>query len=340
MKTVDVSLIIDSEKPQVGSSNPVAVLGSNGKKYILKNQTVYDKTQNGFVDENAVFMQEMLAYKFGKLLHIPVPNYAILNISSSFLRSKNNYDYLFKYHIENPGLYFGTEIIPNVENNLQKNYEYAFKSNQPKFIKSWTKYFSNVINPESYASILALDCFLLNADRVNNEGNLLVASDNNGKNRKVYAIDFGHCFWGPKWNSGKQNVMNCLINANDDGTDFTKWFVGELLMFNYNQQPALGFGKIFRAMESNIYFDDGNPFSDIIFKIESLTDIEILDILNSIPPIWFSGSEIQKNMYYAFLKLNKNNVRKAITLMYDLGAFSNNLGGALNWKVKNCIGIQ
>lgn len=337
IEKADVDLINNNLSPQAGQSKPIAVLASNNKRYLLKQQIVNLPSQPN-TNENAVFMQELFVYQLAVHLNIPVPGFAILNIEEELI--DENKDYLFAKHLK-PGLYFGTEMLPNVENNLVDNYVKEFQHRKPYIIKSWNTYFRNVVNSDMYADIIALDFLTLNEDRFNNGGNLLVAS-NEQQERKVYAIDFGHCFLSPFWNEEKIRLFHLLLDSktSNDSQKFSNSVVDKFLADSMKFGPAQGFGKIFRAMESNIKFNDGNPFNEIVNKISNISDITLLNMLQSIPSEWVVGSEMQLNMYLKFISRQKFLVQSMLNRMYNLGAFSNSLGGDLQWQTDTAFGMQ
>ncbi|WOI03374.1 HipA family kinase [Lactiplantibacillus plantarum] len=337
IEKADVDQINNALNPQAGQSKPIAVLASNNKRYLLKKQFV-DRPNKPTLNEDSVFMQELLVYQLAVYLGIPVPGFAILNIEEEFINE--NRDYLFAQHLK-PGLYFGTEMLPNVENNLVDNYIQEINNGKPYIIKSWNTYFQNVINADMYADIIALDCFTLNGDRFTNGGNLLVAS-NNQRERKVYAIDFGHCFFSPCWDSEKISRFHRLLDAKDSANCliFSNTMVDKLLSISAYQRPAQGFGQIFRAMESNITFTNGNPFNEIVNKIAGIPDNTLLNMLQSIPSEWVVGSEMQINLYLRFLSRQKLLVQSMLDRMYTFGAFSNSLGGNLQWQTDTVSGMQ
>ncbi|WP_087842833.1 hypothetical protein [Lactiplantibacillus plantarum] len=337
IERADVDQINNALNPQAGKSKPIAVLASNNKRYLLKKQLV-DLPNSSMFDEDSVFMQELLVYQIAVYLDIPVPGFAILNIEEEFI--DENRDYLFSQHLK-PGLYFGTEMLPNVENNLVDNYIQAIHHGKPYIIKSWNTYYRNVVNSDMYADIIALDCFTLNGDRFTNEGNLIISS-NTQKERKVYAIDFGHCFFSPCWDANKMALFHGLLDAKtpEDYQEFSKCTVRALLKNSVDNHPAQGFGQIFRAMESNIDFSNGNPFNEIVTRISDISDSTLSNMLKSIPSEWIVGSEIQLDMYLHFLSRQKLQVQSMIDIMNNLGAFSNSLGGKLQWQTDTVSGMQ
>lgn len=337
-----VDAILTSLIPKAGQSKPISILASNGKKYMLKKQIV---TINGNkINEDSVFMQELFVTQLATKLQIPVPNVAILEITDDFINA--NKDFLFQYKLT-PGIYFGSEILPNIENNLVKNYQLAMQIGKPYVIKSWNSFFKKVSNPEIYTSIIALDLLTVNNDRFNNEGNILVTRKNNL--RKVYAIDFGHSFLGPCWNNiTKQTIFNQVPDDPKQYPIFAKKIICGFPITKNEKFSGMingaALGRIFRGLENNIDLSDStnNPFSDIVNKIENLDDSEIIYMLENIPEDWIPGKDLQKSAYYNFVSKNKKIVRYYINELNKCGAFSNSCGGDLIWinSKEKITGIQ
>lgn len=325
MKKLNVDMLDAALNPSQGHSQPTTVIAENGEKYILKSEP--DK-------ENASLAQEILCYELANILDIEVPEYAILKVTKSFLN--NNSTYIFSHHI-NEGIYFGSKYIAS-ENNLIKNYREAQYEKKPYIKRTWNDFFKKIDNIDIYPKIIAFDLLTLNCDRFTNEGNLLVSSEK----RKVYPIDFGHCFFGPVWNHEKQDILNFTIPPKygvPDIYNFPKAVIWIMLQTNY--LFGSGFGKIFRAMENNIPFEGINPFYDIVNKIENLPDYAIEKIVYSIPEEWIVGSNIERNLYCSFLRKNKYNIKEGLQFICDLEGFSNYKGGNLDWTQKDkSIGIR
>ena len=328
-----VDQIDTSLNPQLGMSKPISILASNNKKYFLKRQYVVD--QNGVPhNENAVFMQELFVSQIANSLQIPIPSCAILNLEKEFLEA--NEDLRFRYHLK-PGLYFGSEILENVESNLVPHYIEALQHGKPQIIRSWNSFFRNVENSEAYASIIALDLLTANFDRFSNEGNIIITNHNN--NRKVFALDFGHCFLSPYWDKNKARFMQSIPDKDQNPNNYIDFFLSELL--KATNRPLTPLGTIFSGMQNNIFFESGNPFAKIISKIESLKLEDLRIFINQIPSVWISGDALQQDTYVNFIEKSKYLVRLLLDKLYQLGAFNNSLGGKLEWPTSGInYGIQ
>ncbi|WP_270333167.1 HipA family kinase [Ligilactobacillus acidipiscis] len=336
MDKLYVDLLLNELKPKDGQSKPLAIKASNSKKYILKNQWV-NTPDKGLINENAVFMQEMFVNQLALALGIPVPNFAILNIEQEFI--DENKEYLFSYRLK-PGLYFGTEFIPNVEDSLENIYYLEKQQGKAYAIRTWNSYYKNVTNPEVYADIIALDCLTLNGDRFTNQGNILIAKDEKER-RKVFAIDFGHCFSGPTWDKNKIQLFNFIIN-NDNSDKIIEQLTQALTdNYSFNDGKMISSpGRVFKSMSNALSFNNGNPFQSIVSKIESLSQTEINKMLYNIPNEWITGSDMQRHLYSEFIQANKCNVRYVLNLMNSLNLFENNKGGSLIWLKDNLSGIR
>lgn len=322
---------LEGTVPKMGMSQPVMIQADNGKKYFLKTEIVNNTKQD------AVFFQELLCSLLAENIGIPIPNFAIIEIEKDFI--ENNPTLRFGEKFKH-GLYFATEKIPDVEDNLSENYITAIQNGMPRIIKAWNSFFKNIDNSKKIADIIAFDLLTFNFDRFNNEGNILVSKNPSGE-RKLYAIDHGHCFCGPYYSeilSEKHRILeknNFPLSVVDKRNDFVNWHLSNLL------QGKLNLGKIFTGLEQNIDFELKNPFSEVVERIELLDEKTIISMIDTIPEIWISGGDIQKNLYLNFLIRQKNLVKYIIDglVMYDV--FSNHRGGVLDWKTQGkSHGIQ
>lgn len=323
-----------SLSPNMGMSKPVAVLASNNQKYYLKREHITGVNGQP-IFENAVFLQELFVSQIANELQIPVPNCAILNLEDDFL--KDNRDLAFRYHLT-PGLYYGSEILPQVDNNLVSNYKEAISQHQPQIRRSWNSYFRKVSNISIYPSIIALDLLTANFDRFSNEGNILISKRNNKK--VVYTFDFGHCFFFPFWNKDKIKLMQSIPETHQNYDQYVNFIINNYL--KVSNRPLEPLGTVFTGMQNNIYFEHGNPFSDIMSRINNISPDKLVKFLKNVPEEWLdSDKQFQFDMYIQFIEKSKTIVIHLLDRLYELGAFSNSLGGTLKWKIKGTsYGIQ
>lgn len=312
---------------QVGMSMPALIQCDNGKKYYVKTDIV-----NG-ISQDAVLFQELLCSLIANYLCVPIPNFAIIELEQEFI--ENNAELRFGSRFK-AGFYFATEEIENVEDNLVDNYHKAIQNGMPRVIKTWNSIFSKISNKNDFPKIIAFDLFIFNFDRYVNEGNIILSLENGS--RTIYAIDHGHSFGNPFFSEQitsqlKMTSKATLLGLNDFPSNdqaqlnrYLNWHLGEL------SKGKLNLGTIFSALEQNIDLTDCNPFNEIINVIESISDDELISMMDEIPDQWIIGGDIQKNMYLNFLQRQKYLIRHLIDKMAIMSAFSNHRGGALVWE--------
>lgn len=307
-----------------GISKPVLVVASNQKKYLLKNQNVFNPQTRQWEVHSSMFVQEFLINKLAAFLDITIPEFAIINVDKKHLEEAVTLQFTERY---TPGKHFGSQFLSELDNNLMLGYQQLIMMRKPYIIKSWTAFFSNIENKEVIARIIALDLLIANFDRFTNMGNLIVANES-GK-RLVYAIDHGHAFYGAIWGTEKMNLLNTVSNSGD----FIQQQINLFLQVNSSQRLN-GLGSIFQAIEKHVDLSDpqNHDFLEVVFKIESLNQ-DILDSwFDEIPDEWFVEKNTQVGFYKKFLLTNKDNMRSLISILLSNGAFSNTTGGNLEWK--------
>lgn len=326
-----------NQQPKKGMSKPFLITASDDNEYILKSEMIYDKNNQSYIYEDAVFFQELFCYQLARFLEIPVPDVAIIEITTEFI--DNAPILAFKQRITKPGLYFATKKIEDIDDNSIEIIRISENISKPRIKQSWRAYYAGVENKNSFANILAFDLLTANFDRFGNTGNLLVSNDNNKK--RVYAIDFGHAFFGPCYSNGNELQKKQRLSHMNSHIDV---FIQEhinLLLQNSGGGTFSGLGKIFDAMQNNIKFEDQNPFNDIILQIESISDTLLIDMLNKIPGEWVSNGITQKNEYKQFIMTQKNLIRGLLDIMNQNGAFSNSpWEGELPWSKEIITGTQ
>lgn len=306
---------LNSPSPKLGQSKPVKIIAENGKKYYLKTEIVNGEKQN------AVFFQELLCSLLAKKLHIPIPNFATIELEKDFVEANAELRFSGKFK---PGLYFATEEIPEVEDNISDNHSLAIEKGLPKVKRAWSGYFKNVSNSQDYANIMAFDLFIQNPDRFSNDGNLLIGNENGS--RKVFAIDHGHAFGNPYFTLEKIELFN--KNKSDK---YIKWYLGILRDFG----GGYTLGSVFQGMQNNIDLTDSNPFYNIVDKIEKLTSEQLMRIMTEIPDEWATMGVQQKNAYVDFLCRQRYLIRYIIVEMVQGNLFTNHTGGELLWENSN-----
>lgn len=339
MKKLYVDTFFKEQSPSLGQSRPLLVQASDGNKYFIKNNMV--RFHDGWKNENAAFFNEIISHKIAKYLGINTPDIAILEIEQDIMAA--NSDLLFSRRF-NTGIYFGSQLITNPENNLLDNFSHLMQLGKPYISRSWNNYFNNISNVEIIPSIIAMDLLLANFDRFDNTGNLLI-SNVNGE-RILYAIDHGHCFWGPFYDSSKESQLRS--NDNLDRNSFNVYAdtqiqqIVNIAQFNGRLRPFNHAGSVFKSIEQYIDLEDlsNHSFMDPIERIENLNLSLILEMISDIPDEWIPGKQSQIKSYSEFVYRQSKIVRYIIQRMANFQAFSNYRGGELQWKQENRTGTQ
>ena len=312
MRTVEVETFL---KPMgAGISRPVLVIGDDFNEYILKNQKV---NENGnLVDYNCMFLNEVFAYQIAVYLGVPIPETVIAFVEGDF--AENDPSIRFAYRFEK-GKYFATEKLKYVENNIEENYRELISMGKPYRKKTWKDFFKQITNKEDITKILAFDILIGNFDRYNNEGNILVDKTNQ---RKIYAIDHGHAFFGPIWNNSKVNCLN-LKNVTSNYIDQYSNAICSCIP-----------GSMYNALEENIHLEDldYNPFDEIVQKILKIDESMIIKWLDSIPDEWYIDKNVQSSYYINFILKQKEAMKNIIQRLAEKNAFTNYRGGILKWS--------
>jgi len=341
-----VDTFIKDQSPKSGQSRPLLVEASDGKRYILKNNIVY--INGTWVDENCAFFNEVVGHFLATFLNIKTPDIAMLEIEQDIMSA--NSDLLFERRLT-PGLYFGTKLIDNVEENLEDNYLNLMRLKKPYLRRSWNQFFKQIENPQDIASIIVLDLLLQNFDRFNNLGNLLIGSDNTGRN--VFAIDHGHCFKGPVYNANKLSTLQ----SNDFKTSKDKeqyinsifWSMIDIAQYSHDingnvhhRAPFNQAGEIFRCIEQHIDLSDPNnhSFLNPVSKLNTLDRTTLNNIMSQIPSEWTSGGATQKKAYIDFLMRQAIIIPEILQKLIYNNAFSNYRGGEISWKLEKHTGTQ
>lgn len=307
---------------QGGMSKPVFVIASNQKKYLLKNQNVYDSRVSSWIEHDCAFLQEVLIDQIAKYLGISTPETAIINLEKVHIDHASTLQFTHHYK---PGEHFGSSYLNEVENNLMLGYKQLMMMEKPYIKMSWTNFFNKIVNKQDIAKIIALDLLIANFDRFTNEGNLIIASDT-GK-RTIYAIDHGHAFYSPQWNTGKITNMHKINNSN--------FVMQHIIDFaGVNNRKLSGLGAIFQAIEKHVDLSDPNnhDFIEVVYNIESISESMMDNWFKEIPNEWFVDKTVQIAEYKKFILTNKYNIRSLIETLVLNGAFSNITGGKLQWR--------
>lgn len=336
IEKTSIMMLNPNRNPSRGQSKPIFISATNGKDYYLKKQ-ISIKDNNRTISENCVFLQELLSYQLADFLGISVPNCAIVSIDSDYLNYNRDLQFIASL---TPGMYFATEVIPNVYNNVLETRLQSKLLGQPRMKEPLCKVYEKVQNNTIFANVIALNILILNFDHFGNEGNFLITKSNN--TFSGVAIDFGHSFCGPAWLSDKIKILSIPKNISNE-SELT-CYLNDLsdIFLNTKGLPFSKLGPVFDAMEKQIKFLDSkenfiNPFNDIVTKIENLNRVDITRMLDFIPNEWYVNMNVQKNIYLEFIMYQKEFVRYLIDLFYKYGAFSNSIGGDLKWRNNNTL---
>ncbi|GIN38999.1 protein kinase family protein [Heyndrickxia oleronia] len=312
---------LGEDKP--GMSKPVQVIGSDGNTYILKNQNVFDPRSQKWVVWDSMFLQEVLVYNICKFLNIKVPNCVVANIDKLFLDNAPALKFEHRYSL---GFHFASEFIENVEDNLLNGYKMLLQMGKPYIKTSWKNFFKKIYNTEDIPKIIALDLLTGNFDRFGNEGNLMVALENN--RRYIYAIDHGHCFSGPIWGLGKRQELLNMSNIQN----YIPAILNNLLRFS--GAPLSGLGIMFKAMDQHIDISDptNHSFMEVVKKIENINSTIIDNWFVDIPDEWFVDKKNQISFYKQYILTKKDIIRILINELAKNRAFDSYTGGELTWK--------
>ncbi|PAD39832.1 HipA family kinase [Terribacillus sp. 7520-G] len=299
-----------------GMSRPAIIVGDDFEKYILKTQRT---AQDNW---NCMFLNEGICYKIACYLGVPVPEAAIANLDQKLIDADPEITFVHRFF---EGLHFASSELTGKEENLLDNHQMAMKMGRPYLAKTWNAFFDNIVNAEDISKIIAFDLLVGNFDRYGNEGNLLIS--NESAQRKIFAIDHGHAFFGPKWTSSKVQKIKEVNDPN-----YRDNFAALILKNNNGRMDGLG--TVFRAIENRVDLSDidNHSFMEVVSRIESINSDMLIEWFNEIPDAWYVDKGNQIGIYSQFILRQKLHVRHLIQEMARYGAFTNYRGGVLNWN--------
>jgi len=312
-----------------GITKPALVIGDDQAEYVLKNQKIFDGTN--YINLNCMFLNEALAYKIGIYLGVPMPEVVIGKIPQELFAADPSIRFTYKFE---PGIFFATKALKNVENNVLENYNNLRKMKKPYILRPWNTFFKEIKNKNDVAKIIAMDILIANFDRYINTGNILIDNENG---RKVYAIDHGHSFWGPIWNDSKRNCLGI-----EKVTDEYKYTFASNIINIMRKAGACDSGIVFASLEQHIHLEDLNnhSFKNVVLKIRNINNDMIRNWCKEIPDEWYINREVQTNYYENFIINQKEAVGPIIQILADNNAFRNYRGGILEYgefKEENLI---
>lgn len=314
-----------------GITKPALILGSDSNRYIMKKQKA--KVDGKTITYDCMFLNELLAFQIGKYLEVPIPDAAIAYLDPLLIDNDPEIRFVHKFQ---EGIHFASQELYSKEENLKENYQQALRMGKPYTVRSWNTFFKNITNKNDIAKIISFDLLVANFDRFGNTGNLLIS--NEGNQRKVFAIDHGHCFFGPIWTTSKIN----MFKSASENMEYIDTFINTMLGENINVGGVNGLGEVFRSIESHIDMNDlsQHSFYDVVKRIEKINESVIEEWFNEIPDKWFIEKNLQVSYYKHFVLRQKNLVRILIQRLADRRAFSNYRGGVLEWENERPTGTQ
>ncbi|MFC4075965.1 HipA family kinase [Salinithrix halophila] len=188
-----------------GSSRPQLILMSDGFKYAVK-------FKNNSIQGTRSLVNEYVAGRLARMLHLPVPQFQIVYIPQTFIRA-NLSPYKFA-----PGHQFASRFIDNC---VREHAKRCLPNRRC------------IINGRQLAGIIVFDQWVSNIDR--KVRNILLKKTSRQGRYQIYMIDHGHsfsrndvrpnCKWTPhtlsclpqklKWNDFYQWCMNELHSPNE-----------------------------------------------------------------------------------------------------------------------------
>ncbi len=322
MKDISVATFLgDLGTDHGGMSQPIRILDDNGDEYILKNQ----QTPTDLWD--CMFVQESLVWHIANHLGLLIPSYGRARVTQQVLDASP--EIRFKYRLR-PGIHFASMRMDGCENNLLDGYARLKQIGKPYLKSRWNAFFKGISNSNIIPGIVVLDLLTGNFDRFTNEGNLLVGPDSLGQ-RSIYLIDHGHCFNGPKWTPDKQKFLRMPSPT----PDYPITYIQMLHSAAYLGGSALsGLGLVFRELEKYIDISDiaHNPFLPYVRKSALINEALLDSWFGPMPDEWFIERSSQIAYYKHFILQQRMYIPKILQLMASGRAFSNYIGGELNWN--------
>ncbi|WP_297638008.1 HipA family kinase [uncultured Clostridium sp.] len=320
MKELEVEMFLKNMGQ--GASRPALIICDDYQHYVIKNERVEIDGQTHKSD--CMFVNELLAFQIGEFLDVPVPESVIAIVNKETVESDPEVRFQYKFEA---GRFFASKNLEQVENNILDNFIKLRSMKKPFIKKSWNKFFQEVNNKEDIAKILAFDILIANFDRYNNMGNILINLE--GANKKIYAIDHGHSFFGLFWNTNKIGCLKIETITQEYIMSYSKGILETI-----TKNSPFSQWTIFGALQEHIDIEDENnhSFKDIVNRIKSLNETMIEEWLDNIPEEWYVNKTKQKAYYINFLMKQKNIVENIIQVLAENGAFTNYTGGVLRYE--------
>lgn len=144
-------------------------------------------------------LNELLGERLGRQLCLPIPSTKIVWVSKDFIDAT---DELKVAKGKNPpreaGLHIGVLKIDRAYNLAHPRIKSKMKG---------AMLYGAVTNQRDLAGTIVFDTWVLNGDRIENEGNSLFQEVSRSKAKYNYwQIDHGHIFTGPNWRDSELNI--------------------------------------------------------------------------------------------------------------------------------------
>lgn len=160
-----------------GITRPSLVQATDSKEYVLKARN--EEGTNG-----KTLLNELIGYRLGKLLDVPMPNLKLLRLEKDFIENNDFYRDIGA----KSGICVGSEYL---KGNAKVN---------PVIL-------DRASNVSDIPGIILFDQVIMNNDRAENDGNLFFER----KTKKIIAIDHSHVFTSDIWDVGQINRLNDTI---------------------------------------------------------------------------------------------------------------------------------
>jgi len=170
-------------------TSPFLVLAQDGNLYVTKPNTI-DR------EDLELLAAELLATELGKLLGLPVPDWAIIEITESMTTSR----FSTMGGAPKPGEYFGSMYLGNATTLADPAEQHIPR--RP------------ISNAADAPKCLAFDALTENVDRHAN--NVMLVLENGGV--KVYLIDHGHVLGGRGWPALSNPAKSKLYKSRSPNT--------------------------------------------------------------------------------------------------------------------------
>lgn len=206
-KTVQAREYVGNPERRGGSSS-VFIRCSDDEVYNVKFKENNQASRGTYVLAN-----ELIASGLARLIGVPTPETALVELTAEFLEAKGN-EFLKNLHSTSVsvGLHFGSHRVRGVENTAVAGH------------------LTRCGNRASFPGIFAFDVWTNNTDRKMDHC-LIVRPDFDPGRYYVTSVDHGHCFGGPEWPKNRDGQVGVwckshvseMANLVDGDAPFDSW---------------------------------------------------------------------------------------------------------------------